>query len=257
MTPSAADQSSASFLDRPVELLVFDLDGTLIDSREDLATAVNATLLRFGRVSLPLDRIAGFIGDGASMLVDRALAATGGTSPALLQEAMPAFLRFYRRHLLDHTYVYDGVLAALHRISAAAPSLPMAILTNKPVMPSKRICEALGLSTFFFANYGGDSFATKKPDPLGLQWVMQEAAVLSGRAVLPEATVLIGDSDVDVRTARAAGARSLGCTYGLATKAMLAAAPDAVVASAAEWPAIFGLQERLHVAAFTAAPLQA
>ncbi len=233
--------SEAVFRGNPLHLLVFDLDGTLIDSRIDLATAVNLTLARHEREALPLQLIGSFIGDGASMLVDRALQATGGSSPALLEEAMPAFSEFYRQHLVDHTFVYDGVLDALARIRQRAPTLQMAILTNKPVNPSRRICDALGLSSYFFANYGGNSFATKKPDPEGLRALMREAGARCGFPVEPQETVLVGDSDVDVRTARAAGAHSVGCTYGLATEAMLTAKPDVVVASAAEWAGVLGL----------------
>ena len=229
------------FCGQPVSLLVFDLDGTLIDSRDDLATAVNAMLSRFGRQPLDVAVIGGFIGDGASMLVNRALEATGGTSAALPADAMAAFLQFYRRHMLDHTYVYAGVLDALGEIRRLVPEMPMAVLTNKPVGPSGRICEALGLRRFFFANYGGDSFATKKPSAEGLLTVVKEASALLGAEVLPGQTVMVGDSDVDVFTARAAGALSLGCRYGLAVDAMLAAGPDATVGHASEWLSVLGL----------------
>lgn len=234
--------TGAAFQGRSVHLLVFDLDGTLIDSRQDLATAVNEMLTQFGRRTLTVDTIGSFIGDGASMLVDRALQATGATSPELLATAMPTFFRTYDQHLLDHTYVYDGVLESLASLRERAPQLPMAILTNKPVSPSRRICDALGLSDFFFANYGGNSFASKKPDPEGLQVLMFEASARCGFTVLAEATVLVGDSDVDVRTARAAGARSLGCSYGLAAEAMFAAGPDVVVAHPREWLGVLGLE---------------
>ncbi len=230
------------FQGRQVSLLVFDLDGTLIDSRADLATAVNATLQQFDRQPLHESVIGGFIGDGASALVERALLATGGLSATLLEEAMPAFLRFYRHHMLDKTYVYDGVIDALRHIQHQAPQLPMAVLTNKPVGPSQAICKALALAPFFFANYGGNSFNTKKPNPEGLLALVHEASRLNGCPILPAETLLVGDSDVDVLTARAAGAHSLGCTYGLATDAMLAARPDAVVHHARDWPAALHLQ---------------
>ena len=230
------------FLGAPVHLLAFDLDGTLIDSRVDLATAVNAMLRGMDRGSLAPSTIGGFIGDGAAMLVDRSLAATGETSAALLEQAMPLFLRSYQRHLLDHTYVYDGVLEALGILRQSFPDLPMAVLTNKPVGPSRHICDALGLSAFFCANYGGNSFATKKPDPAGLIALLKEASVLLNRTVVPAATVLVRDSEVDVKTARAAGARMLGCTYGFATEAMLAEKPDVLVDSAAQWPYVLGVE---------------
>ena len=219
-----------------LRLLVFDLDGTLIDSRQDLVEAVNAMLLQLG---LPLeaeDRIAGYIGDGAGMLVQRALAAAGSDG-ALAPAALEAFLAYYREHKLDHTCVYPDVLSQLALLRDGLPA-KMAVLTNKPVHPSHEICAALGLSPFFFSIYGGNSFNTKKPDPEGLQKLMAEAGAR------PEETVMIGDSDVDIRTARAAGAWSIGCRFGLSphtiadmeTRQLV----DVVVDSPSEWAEALG-----------------
>ncbi len=105
----------------------------------------------------------------------------------------------------------------------------MAVLTNKPVRPARAICEALGLAPHFFSIYGGNSFKTKKPDPEGLRIVMDEAGVR------PEQTVMIGDSDVDVQTARNAGAWSIGCTFGLAPHTLDSAPPDVLVDEPADW----------------------
>ena len=148
---------------------------------------------------------------------------------------MPFFLEYYREHKLDFTYPYAGVHAELRRIREAMPDLPMAVLTNKPVGPSRAICEGLGLSEFFFQNYGGNSFETKKPDPAGLLILMDEASALLGRRVRPERTVLIGDSHVDVETARAAGTLCIGCSYGLDPQRLSAAGPDATVGHPGEW----------------------
>ena len=231
----------------PPRLLVFDLDGTLIDSRIDLVNSVNATLQQFGRQALPDHVIASYIGDGASTLVRRALEHNHGNGPpsdsteqSTLNEALLWFLAYYRLHKLDFTHVYPGVLEALTTIRKRNLLLPMAVLTNKPVGPSRAICAGLGLETFFFANYGGDSFATKKPDPGGLLRLIAEASEM-GQAVTPAETVLIGDSHVDVETARAAGARSLGCTFGLSPDTLAAARADATVDHASEWPAALGL----------------
>ncbi|MEZ2345934.1 HAD family hydrolase [Terriglobus sp. RCC_193] len=217
------------------DLLVFDLDGTLIDSEQDLAASVNATLAFLGREKLPPHRIAEFIGDGAAMLVRRSLEATGSMDEVALAQAIPFFLDYYRAHNLDFTYAYPGVISELRKIRQAAPALPMAILTNKPYRPSHVICSGLGLSEFFFANYGGDSFPTKKPDPEGMQALMEEASRLLGRQVSPQRTVLVGDSHVDVATARSAGVLCLGCSYGLAPAKLHEAGPDAVVDSPTEW----------------------
>jgi phosphoglycolate phosphatase len=234
----------------PPRLLVFDLDGTLIDSSLDLCNSVNAALRHVDRPTLPHPMIASFIGDGAAMLVRRALGDPGdadsapGTAPAgeqLFARTFDFFLDFYHHHKLDNTYVYEGVLDALHTIRARHPHLPMAVLTNKPVNPSRAICQALGLAPFFFQNYGGNSFPTKKPDPTGLLTLIAEASTLTGSPITPAETIMIGDSDVDVLTATRAGTRSLGCTYGLSPHALQQAAPDTLVAHASEWPEALGL----------------
>ena len=217
------------------DLLVFDLDGTLIDSERDLANAVNATLGFLGRGHLPPKAIADFVGDGASLLLRRALEATGGFEDAQLTQALPFFFDFYRAHNLDFTSCYPGVVAALERIREAAPLLPMAILTNKPYRPSRAICSGLGLTKFFFANYGGDSFPTRKPAPEGMHTLMLEASNILGQPVTPARTILIGDSHVDVETARTAGTKVVGCLYGLAPEKLRAAAPDAFVDHPSGW----------------------
>lgn len=231
----------------PVErlkLLVFDLDGTLIDSAQDLCNSVNATLEKFGRPHLSDEIIAGYIGNGALMLVRRAFSTDDGKVPGeeLLNDAYKFFLDYYREHKLDYTYAYEGVLEALdalHKLHAqadvppraAAPQRAMAVLTNKPVRPAQAICEALGLAPYFLHIYGGNSFATKKPDPEGLLSLMKEADAK------PEETVMIGDSQVDVLTARNAGAWSIGCTFGLAPGSLEAMPPDVLVDSPADWTA--------------------
>jgi phosphoglycolate phosphatase len=217
------------------ELLIFDLDGTLIDSRLDLIQCVNATLLHCNLPSLPGDRIAGFIGDGAAALVERSLTAAEGDSCRPHQEALSFFLSYYREHLLDHTHVYPGVLEALAGIRQHPTPPLMAVLTNKPVHPSQRICDALQLTPHFFANFGGNSFSTKKPDPEGLLELWRQAEALLGRGMSSQQVVLVGDSEVDVRTARNAGVISWGCTWGFATAKMLAESPDALANTPADW----------------------
>ncbi|HEY0263702.1 MAG TPA: HAD hydrolase-like protein [Granulicella sp.] len=227
-----------------LRLLVFDLDGTLIDSRVDLCNSVNATLTHLGRPALPEAVISGYIGDGAGMLVRRALGDPEGDihDEEYVTNAIAYFLDYYREHKLDFTYVYPGVLESLEAIQAAHPHLPMAVLTNKPVIPSREICTHFGLDRFFFQNYGGNSFHVKKPDPHGLMTLMREAGERLGHAVTPIETLMIGDSDVDVLTAKNCGALSLGCGFGLAPERLKAAGPKITVSSASEWPeAIAGL----------------
>jgi phosphoglycolate phosphatase len=228
-------------------LLVFDLDGTLIDSSLDLCNSVNAALTHVGKPVLPNALIASYIGDGAAMLVRRALGDPGDLDSFtpdedyLFHRAFDFFLSYYRIHKLDNTRAYAGVLEALTTIRATHPSLPMAVLTNKPVNPSRDICVALDLAPFFFQNYGGNSFVTKKPDPAGLLTLIAEAGTLISSAITPEETVMIGDSDVDILTARRAGARSVGCTFGLAPHSLAAAQPDLSVDHPSEWPRVLGL----------------
>jgi phosphoglycolate phosphatase len=226
----------------PVEqlkLLVFDLDGTLIDSAQDLCNSVNAALQDVGFGPLPDPLIAGFVGNGAPQLIRRSLALADGCQADAVPEdqfsrAYQFFLQYYREHKLDFTYAYEGVLDALKALHALhdgpeGPSRTMAVLTNKPVRPARGICEGLGLAGYFPHIYGGDSFPAKKPDPHGLRLLMEETGAR------PEQTVMIGDSKVDVETARNAGAWALGCAFGFGPQNLMDTPPDVVVDSAAEW----------------------
>lgn len=212
-----------SFDPQRIQLLIFDLDGTLIDSRLDLIHSVNAMLRRLGRRELPGDVIASYVGDGAPMLVRRALG--DPEDQELVQSAVDYFMAYYREHKLDHTHVYGGVretLRALHQ-GANGNSRKMAVLSNKPVGPSRVIVDALGMKDFFFEVYGGNSFATKKPDPLGAKQLMGQAGCG------PSETVMIGDSSNDVLTARNAGLWSIGVTYGFAPQSLDLTPPDILV----------------------------
>ena len=220
-------------------LLVFDLDGTLIDSQIDLSNSVNAMLAHLGRPELPHAVIAGYIGDGASMLVRRALGDPEGDvhDDEVVSDAVQYFLDYYREHKLDFTYVYEGVFEGLEEIRAEHPGIAMAVLTNKPVRPSRDICAYFGLDRYLFQIYGGNSFHTKKPDPTGLLALIAEASALQpgDGLILPGETVMIGDSDVDILTARNCGARSVGCAYGLAPERLATASPDALAILPADW----------------------
>ena len=225
-----------------IRLIVFDLDGTLIDSRQDLCNSVNATLTHFDLKPLPDSTIASYIGDGAAMLIRRALAIPGevtpgthASEPEFFDEAFQYFLDYYRAHKLDFTHLYPGVLESLQALRELPnrQTRPMAVLTNKPVGPALAICEGLRISEFFFSIYGGDSFPSKKPDPEGLAALMAEAGVS------PSETLMVGDSDVDVRTAQNAGTWALGCSFGLAPELLEQAGPDIMADHAAEWAELF------------------
>ncbi|HEY7617869.1 MAG TPA: HAD-IA family hydrolase [Terriglobales bacterium] len=217
-----------------IKLLIFDLDGTLIDSRLDLVHSVNATLRHMGRPQLPDDLIASYVGDGAPMLIRRALG-PDADNEEIVRDGLEFFLAYYREHKLDHTRVYDGIAEALAAIRQSSNGVPrqMAVLTNKPVNASRAIVEALGLGEFFPIVYGGNSFATKKPDPEGAQVVLQESGVG------PNQALIVGDSAIDVATGRNAGIWSCGVTYGFAPHTLRDNPPDVVVDSPHELAGLF------------------
>jgi len=210
-----------------IRLLVFDLDGTLIDSRLDLIHSVNAMLRHFERPELDGDVIASYVGDGAPALVRRALVHRDGSEDdeAFFRSALEYFLGYYRLHKLDHTTVYEGIpetLAALARASNGVQR-EMAVLSNKPVRPSQDIVQALGLGDYFVRIYGGNSFPTKKPDPLGVRTLLEETSVQAAEALM------IGDSSVDVLTGRNAGLWTCGVTYGFAPHTLEEVPPNVVI----------------------------
>jgi phosphoglycolate phosphatase len=187
---------------KSVRAVIFDLDGTLIDSKQDLIASVNAMMRELGRAELPAERISSYIGHGAPQLVARALGEC--CTEEERARALEFFLRYYDQHKLDTTHAYLQVAETLEQLQ----SLPLAVLTNKPVRISKRILEGLGLAKFFRAIYGGNSFATKKPDPLGANTILRELGAA------PREGLMVGDSEVDVQTARNAGMWAATVNHG-------------------------------------------
>jgi phosphoglycolate phosphatase len=185
-----------------VRALIFDLDGTLIDSKQDLIHSVNAMLRELGRGELTPETISGYIGHGAPQLVARALGSN--CTEEERQRALQFFLSYYETHKMDSTCAYPGVAETLEQLA----KVPMAVLTNKPVRISVRILDAMGLSKYFRAIYGGNSFETKKPDPLGAKTILRELDTE------PRKALLVGDSEVDVLTARNAGMLAAAVNYG-------------------------------------------
>ncbi|HKH99581.1 MAG TPA: HAD-IA family hydrolase [Candidatus Sulfotelmatobacter sp.] len=217
-----------------IKLVIFDLDGTLIDSRLDLVHSVNAALRHIGRPELPDDIIASYVGDGAPILIQRAL---GGEviDEALVRKGLEFFLSYYRAHKLDHTTVYPGITEALVAIQSSANGMPrrLAVLSNKPVIPSRAIVEALGLGPFFSHVYGGNSFPTKKPDPEGARTLLDQ------HGVTPEQAAIIGDSHTDVETGRNAGLWTVGVSYGFAPHTLKDAEPDIHIDTPRELAEVF------------------
>jgi phosphoglycolate phosphatase len=208
-----------------VRVLIFDLDGTLIDSKLDLALSVNAMLEHMGRARLAHETIYGYVGNGAPLLVRRALGE--GATDGEAEEGVAHFLSYYRAHMLDNTVVYPGVCEGLELLRDRA----MAVLTNKPILFSREIIERIGLADYFQFIYGGNSFPTKKPDPMGVQILLRDLAAA------PDEAMMVGDSDVDVRTARNAGVWACGVSYGLGVEGLRLHPPDLMLASLAELPA--------------------
>lgn len=186
-----------------MRLIVFDLDGTLIDSRQDLADAANALIVERGGTPLPVHMVASMVGEGAALLVRRALSAAG-LEPDL-DTALPRFLELYDERLLANTRLYPGTTEALE---ALAPRVPLAILTNKPQQPTETILRGLNVHRYFTEVIGGDTAFGRKPDPAGLRRLMSSAGASTAD------TLLVGDSAIDVRTGRAAGVRVCLVKYG-------------------------------------------
>jgi phosphoglycolate phosphatase len=202
-----------------MDLLIFDLDGTLVDSQLDLAQAVNATRSHMGMSALENERVYSYVGNGAPVLIRRAMGAQA-TEPQV-QEALEFFLEYYREHYLDFTTLYPGVREALDRLRDGGKR--MAVLTNKPVRISRAILDGLGVGGHFFQVYGGNSFDLKKPDPVGVRTLMLETGIPADR------TLMIGDSSVDIQTARNAGIASCGVTYGFQPETLNDPAPERLV----------------------------
>jgi phosphoglycolate phosphatase len=184
-------------------LIAFDLDGTLVDSRLDLASSANLLLHELGTGPLLVDQVVDMVGDGARILVGRVLTAAG--VDADLDSALARFLEIYDAHLVDHTGLYPGVVEALSALEAHAA---LALLTNKPSHHTGRLLDLLGIRRFFFEVIGGDGPWPRKPAPEGLEYLMAAAGAS------PQTTIMVGDSMVDVETATRASARVCVARYG-------------------------------------------
>jgi phosphoglycolate phosphatase len=216
-----------------IRLLIFDLDGTLIDSKLDLAHSVNATRAHLGLGPLPGDTIESYVGDGAQLLIRRALGAS--YSGEEIGRALEFFLLYYRQHKLDYTRLYPGVREALDAFGAVRPEAPvsggdrtLAVLTNKPVRISREILEGLGVARYFRYVYGGNSFENKKPHPEGVLNILHDCRIQ------PSQAMMVGDSDVDVITGRNAGIWTCGVSWGFKPETFEAHPPDLIVHSLGE-----------------------
>ena len=200
-----------------IRLLIFDLDGTLVDSELDLTLSVNAVLEQMGLRTLPRSTVASYVGQGVTTLMQRALGNQATTEN--LEKAVELFLAYYREHMLDNTKPYPGACEALEALGA----WKKAVLTNKPVRFSRDLLAGLNMASYFSFIYGGNSFAQKKPDPIGVMKLMEDLECSK------EQTLIVGDSDTDVLTARNAGVKVCGVSYGLGSRTLADTPPDVML----------------------------
>ncbi|MBL06137.1 MAG: haloacid dehalogenase [Planctomycetes bacterium] len=213
-------------MDTECGLIVFDLDGTLVETRDDLARSVNHALGESGLPRHPVEVVVQFVGDGARKLVERSVGP--GKKGVIYDEVLDAFLSHYIEHCTDRCTLYPGVAKVLESL---AP-LPLCVLTNKPLGPTERILQALGLAPHFQSVIGGDSHFGRKPDPAGLLHLIKAAGAA------PESSLLVGDTRVDVLTAREARCLCAGVRYGFRPDDFMDCPPDYLIESMEDLPAI-------------------
>ena len=220
-----------------IQLLIFDLDGTLADTKTDLALAVNAMRDKLSLAPLSHDTVASYVGQGVTSLVRHALADENTAASATdekVEKAIAIFLDHYRHHMLDHTVIYPGVREAL----AELRDRRLAVLSNKPVGFSREMLAGLGVAHFFSFIYGGNSFDQKKPDPVGVAALMRDTGIPASQ------TMIIGDSDTDVLTGRNAGVWTCGVTYGFGAQTLAACPPDLLLSDLRELPPLLNSGNR-------------
>lgn len=207
-----------------IQLLIFDLDGTLVDSETDLTLSVNAVRSQMGLGPLSGKTISSYVGNGVTTLMERALGSSSSSEE--VQNAVTLFLAYYRLHMLDHTVPYTGVRESLEELKG----WKLAVLTNKPVRFSRDLLAGLGIAGYFSFIYGGDSFARKKPDPVGIVKLMNDTGLSKMQ------TMMIGDSDTDVLTGRNAGVLTCGVTYGIGSHTLETTPPDLMIGDFRDLP---------------------
>jgi phosphoglycolate phosphatase len=216
----------------PLKAIIFDLDGTLVDSARDLQDATNTLLAENGLRQISLDEVKSMIGDGAAKLVERAITATGGDLTRL-SGFVARFLKIYEANASHYTKAYPGVPQTLESLRCLG--LPLAVVTNKPYAATIDILEALDLRAFFGAVIGGDTLPERKPHPAPILMALERLGVE------PEAALVVGDNYHDVQAARAAGVRAFAVTYGYSHKPHAELGADRLIDTMSELlPAIKG-----------------
>lgn len=201
-------------------MILFDLDGTLIDSKKDIADAVNSTLSAMGQKEIPVEHLYSFVGNGVRPLIEKSMIESGNAER--LPEAIKHFQDTYIMTLLDNTVMFDGVLDVLEHF--ASKGKKMAVASNKPYRYVEKIVAGLEMSRFFVSVKGGDSYKTSKPEPEMILSILEEASATRGEAVI------IGDSRVDIKAGINSGIRTVGVTYGFREREeIIEARPDAII----------------------------
>jgi phosphoglycolate phosphatase len=209
--------------------VVFDLDGTLVDTAPDLVATLNTILKQLGLAAIPYENARNFVGGGARMMIERGLGAQGRTLPAAEIERLTAdFIAHYSAHSADHSRVFPGVEAVLDELGVAG--FRLAVCTNKFARLSVPLLSTLGLADRFAAICGPETFGVSKPDPAILIRTIEQAG---GR---PDQTVMIGDSATDIATARAASVPVIAVDFGYTEIPVAELGPDAVISAFSELP---------------------
>ncbi len=200
-------------------MIVYDLDGTLVDTLQDITNAANYMLSQMRAAALAPDQVRRFVGRGMHQLIVDCLQTE---DPGRIAEGMQIYRAYYREHLVDHSRLYPGVLAVLEYFQTRT----QAVISNKPNPYSKDLLEALGIGSYFLEVIGGDDPYPRKPDPSSLRVLIERAGVSA------EETMIIGDSPIDVETGRRAGIFTATVTHGLSDRDdLISARPDAMVDS--------------------------
>jgi phosphoglycolate phosphatase len=204
------------------DAVLFDLDGTLVDSREDITAAVNHVRASLGQAPLPVSLVQTYVGDGVRVLLERAL---GTADPAAIERGLGVLRPYYLEHCLDRTRLYPGIADLLEALTAVR-GLSLGVVSNKPEAPSEKILAGLGVRRRFAAVVGGDSTTARKPDAAPFRLAAERAGVTGGRVLV------VGDSPNDIEGARRAGWASCGVLWGIGTEERIRGArPDFVVAA--------------------------
>ena len=206
--------------------VLFDLDGTLVDTGPDLTDSLNHALAELGRPPVDEESVKEMVGHGAAKLLERGLAASGEASEALVQAGLTPFLDYYAAHICDRSRPYDGIEAAMDAL--AADGVALAVCTNKPKALSAALVDALGWAGRFAANLGGDSLAVRKPHPAH---VLETIGAAGGD---PRSAAFVGDSIVDVTAAKAARVPVVAVSFGFPDRPADTLGADAVIDSYAE-----------------------